>query len=268
MATFLHLLEDQSASSVHEEVLFALRGFQDDLIPQRVLRLFADLPHDRQRQATMLLASRASWARQMLQAVEQDRLDPLSIPIQTLRQCLLLDDDQLAATIQNHWGELSGDSTEQMKSDIRRMTDLLNRRFGDPYAGQKLFGVHCCKCHILFDRGGQIGPNLTTYARTDVANMVLNVVNPSATIREGFENYLVVTEDGLVMSGLIVDRDPQVVVLRTADGATATIPRAEIDTLRVQSQSLMPTGLLNELTDEQISDLFAYLRSTQPLNNR
>ena len=97
--------------------------------------------------------------------------------------------------------------------------------------------------------------------------MVLNIVNPSAEIREGFENYLVITDEGLAVSGLLVDRDNKVLTLRSAEGQTVTIERESIEESRVLGRSLMPEGLLQSLSDDQVVDLFAYLRSTQPLNN-
>ena len=67
---------------------------------------------------------------------------------------------------------------------------------------------------MLFAQGGKIGPDLTTYKRDDLRGMLLNVVNPSAEIREGFENYIVRTTDGRTLTGFIADQDANVVVLQ------------------------------------------------------
>jgi len=90
---------------------------------------------------------------------------------------------------------------------------------------------------------------------------------PSAEVREGFETYQALTEDGRIVTGFLVDRDNQVVVLRGADGQNVTLAQAEIEELLPQRKSLMPEGVLRELNDQQIRDLFAYLRSTQPLSD-
>src|SRR5262249_21183740 len=132
--------------------------------------------------------------------------------------------------------------------------------------GKKLFETHCGRCHALFGRGGQVGPDLTAYRRDDLATMLLSIVNPSAEIREGYETHLAVTQDGRTLSGFVVERDNRVVVLRGADGQDVVLERGNLDDLRPVPQSLMPEGLLDGLTDAQVRDLFAYLRSTQPLN--
>jgi putative heme-binding domain-containing protein len=138
---------------------------------------------------------------------------------------------------------------------------------GMPYSGKKLFAANCAKCHTLFGQGGQIGPDLTSYKRDDVANMLVNIVNPSAEVREGFGTYQVVTDDGRVVSGFLVDRDNQVIVLRGADGQTVSLAQDEVEEMVPLRKSLMPEGLLVKLNEQDVRDLFAYLRSTQPLND-
>jgi putative heme-binding domain-containing protein len=93
----------------------------------------------------------------------------------------------------------------------------------------------------------------------------MNVLQPNLEIREGFETYLVSTDDGRQLSGFIADQDSGVVVLRGVDGKNVVIPRDTIEDMKAAPVSLMPEGLLKSLSAEQTRDLFAYLRSTQPL---
>ena len=85
-------------------------------------------------------------------------------------------------------------------------------------------------------------------------------------VREGFENHIVVTSDGRVVNGFLADKDNQVVVLRGVDGQNIILRQGEIDEMVVSKISIMPEGTLKALTAEQIRDLFAYLRSSQPVN--
>jgi putative heme-binding domain-containing protein len=95
--------------------------------------------------------------------------------------------------------------------------------------------------------------------------ILLNVIHPSAEIREGFENYIVRTADGRTLTGFIADQDANVIVLRGADGQNLSLARDEIDDLRASRESLMPSGQLKTWSEQQVRDLFAYLRATQPL---
>ena len=269
-----NVLFDVTSSDVEAEVMSAsmaaLQTYADPKVASWAVDNYASLNATNQKLAQELLASRLPWVRAMLDGIENEDVDPLSISIETVRKCLLLagEDAELRSAIESRWGEgIAGETTETMKQEVARLSTLLNNQAGDVYQGQKLFRSNCGKCHKLFIDGGDIGPDLTTYQRSDVSTMALNIVNPSAEIREGFENYLVLTDEGRLITGLMVDRDNKVVVLRSAEGQTVTIDRDSIEESRVLGRSLMPEGLLNDLSDEQIIDLFAYLRSTQPLNN-
>ena len=72
--------------------------------------------------------------------------------------------------------------------------------------------------------------------------MLISVVNPGLEIREGFENYVVVTKDGRVLNGFLADKDNQIVILRGVDGQNMIIKRDDIDEMRVIPQSVMPEG--------------------------
>ena len=174
--------------------------------------------------------------------------------------------------MQKHWQDIQGATTAEMQQQVARISSLLNGPTAggpsaDPYDGKALFNKTCAKCHMLFGEGGRIGPDLTTYKRDDATQILINVVNPSAEVREGFETYLVVTNDGRSVTGFLFDQDNQIVVLRGADGQNVTIERNNIEEMVKQRTSLMPEGLLKDLNDQQVRNLFAYLRSSQPLNN-
>jgi putative heme-binding domain-containing protein len=68
-----------------------------------------------------------------------------------------------------------------------------------------------------------------------------------------------------VLTGVVVEQDKNVIVLRLDDGKELTIARDDIDAIKASPKSLMPEGLLKGLGDQDVRDLFAYLRSTQPL---
>ncbi|HEX3654502.1 MAG TPA: c-type cytochrome, partial [Pirellulales bacterium] len=173
----------------------------------------------------------------------------------------------LAERVAKLWGHVDGATTADMREQIARLQKTLKAGTGTPYAGKKLFSATCAKCHRLFTDGGQIGPDLTSFKRDDVTNMLTNIVNPSAEVREGFETYVAVTGDGRVVSGFLADRDNRMIVLRGIDGQNVALEQDDLEQFERQKRSLMPEGLLQKMTDQQIRDLFAYLRSTQPLAN-
>ena len=86
------------------------------------------------------------------------------------------------------------------------------------------------------------------------------IVEPSAEIREGFQSYAALTDDGRLVTGMLAEQTAHAVTLRGADNQTTTIATSQIEELRALKTSLMPEDTLKELSDQQIRDLFAYLR--------
>src|SRR5262249_24996028 len=153
----------------------------------------------------------------------------------------------------------------ELQSRIERLGSVVREGAGIPKPGKKIFEQQCTRCHLLFGQGGKVGPDLTTYRRDDLDTMLLNIVNRSAEIREGFVASVIAMTDGRFLTGVIVDQDKNVVVIRDTDGHDATLNRDAIESMRPCPSSLMPEGLLDQLSGQGVRDLFAYLRSTQPL---
>jgi putative membrane-bound dehydrogenase-like protein len=258
-------LAGHSDNELRRAAIGSLQRYDDPAIPAKLVELLPTLPIDAQPLALSVLGGRAAWARVLLERIKAGEIDADLVPSSLVNNMLLVGDEANAALVREIWGDEAGGSAEAIKTEIARLTELVRDSHGSPYEGRKLFNQTCAKCHKLYDRGGEIGPDLTAYQRDNLDRMLANIVNPSAEIREGFENFVLETTDGRALTGFLADQDNQVVVLRTSEGQNVTVPREEIEELRGAGQSLMPEGLLRDLTDEQARDLFAYLRGTQPL---
>ncbi|HET6879077.1 MAG TPA: PVC-type heme-binding CxxCH protein [Pirellulales bacterium] len=263
----LEVLRTTSDDGLRVAALAALEKYDSPEIAADVLAGFPSWTEDVRSVAQSLLASRKAWTLALLEALDAKQVDAATISREVARKLTVHREPRIAELVQKHFGNIEGATTGQMQEQIARLTDAIRNGPGTPYSGKKLFTANCGKCHTLFEQGGQIGPNLTSYKRDDVANMLVNIVNPSAEVREGFETYQAVTDDGRVVSGFLVDRDNQVIVLRGADGQTISLAQDEIDEMVPLRKSLMPEGLLDKLGEQDVRDLFAYLRSTQPLND-
>lgn len=266
LPVLLDLLDTTDDPDLTSAVLTALQSYAEPRIAEEVLLRYANWSKDVQQVAQSLLASRPAWAELFLDAVDRGQLAPESVMPSAVRRITVHADLANAALLEKHWPTLDTQAVQDAERQIARLTQVLGSGSGDPYAGKELFNQRCAKCHMLFGEGGSIGPELTRYARDDTSRMLLNIIRPSAEVREGFESYLVLTVDGRAASGFLVDQDKQIVVLRDADGQNVTLQHDRIDQMVRQRHSVMPSGLLDDLTDQQVRDLFACLRSGQPIN--
>ncbi|MEO1982314.1 MAG: c-type cytochrome [Fuerstiella sp.] len=176
----------------------------------------------------------------------------------------LHDDAEIKRLIEKHWGRVRSTTSAEKKQQIERLAALLKQDSGDLMHGQLLFKKNCGVCHTLFGEGGRTGPKLTGYERTNLKFLLPAIVDPSAAIREEFTNFLVLTNDGRTVTGLIDKQDPRTVTIRLVNNETTLINRDDIEVLKALDVSIMPEGLMKKLSDQETQDLLAYLISNAP----
>ena len=142
-------------------------------------------------------------------------------------------------------------------------TELKHRDFEN---GRTMFAAAgCYACHRFQNQGGMTGPDLTTAGRRySVRDLLDQVVNPSKVINDQFSAVMVITDQGLVHSGVVVNLNNNGLTLNTDltdPNKRVTINRNTIDEMMVSKTSPMPAGLFNRMTRDEIMDLVAYLIS-------
>ncbi|MBC7964548.1 MAG: dehydrogenase, partial [Fuerstia sp.] len=110
----------------------------------------------------------------------------------------------------------------------------------------------------LFDSGIAIGPDLTGAQRTNIDYVLLNLIDPSSSISNDFRMQIIETTDGRIVTGLLVGESDNAITVQTAT-EKLVIPAIEIEQRVVANVSMMPEGLLQRLTPDEVRDLFAYL---------
>lgn len=260
---------DDSDASIVRASLVALQSYEDDRIAVEVLVHWSKLPESIQAVAGSLLSSRGSWALQWVEAVQSGGIDKTLVPRDALVDMQRHKNANLDKLIIQIWGQQAPTSKEVLEAEIGRLTEVIRGKSGgNPYDGHDIFLERCANCHTLYNEGGKVGPDLTGYRHQSLDSLLLSIVNPSAEIREGFERHTVLTADGRILSGLVVDQNESIVVIRPPAGQDLVLKRQEIDEFVPDRTSLMPTGSLENMTDGQLRDLFAYLRTSQPLTAR
>jgi putative heme-binding domain-containing protein len=252
-------------NALRSAALGTLTGYDDPAIPDEVIKSYTNMSDDVQASAQGLLVTRRAWAARFLEAIDGHVIDSRTVPREVTEKLLLLGDMRINVMATRLFGPIKPATSIELYGQINRLAALIRAGSGIPKPGKQIFDKQCARCHALFGKGGNVGPDLTTYRRDDLETMLLNIVNPSAVIREGYVSSIISLTDGRVLSGVVVEQDQNVVVMRNSDGKDFVLARADIDAIRPGSSSIMPEGFLRDLSDQQVRDLFAYLRSTQPL---
>ncbi len=153
-------------------------------------------------------------------------------------------------------------------NQIRRLESLLpTLQGGDITRGQAVFNsakATCYSCHAIGYMGGRIGPDLTRIGQVRTERDLLEaILYPSASFARGYEPVVIRTRAGEVHSGVLRNNDlPDEIVLATQRDEIR-IPRRDIVDMQPGTVSLMPQGLTDQLTRDELADLLAFLKATR-----
>ncbi len=137
---------------------------------------------------------------------------------------------------------------------------------GDAGRGRALFAAQSCRaCHTDADGQTPKGPHLVDIGkRYSPAELVESMLKPSVKIAQGYEAYSFAMANGQLFAGFVVREGASTVQVRESSGALRELKRSDIEERRRQETSVMPEGIVANLTPEGLADLVAYLRSLGP----
>jgi putative heme-binding domain-containing protein len=149
-----------------------------------------------------------------------------------------------------------------------RLEDILSSLpEGDIRRGQAVFNGTkgaCATCHAIGYLGGTIGPDLTRIGRVrEKRDLVESIVFPSASFVRSYESLSVATADGKLHNGLVQRESPDEVILVLAADQIVRIGRDQIEDMVPGTVSIMPAGLDQQLTLQELADLVEFLEACQ-----
>ena len=258
----LKIVENGSTSgALREAALEALSRYDKAEIGDRVVKSYPMFHSDyRDRMAALrLLATRAAWSHVLLTTiVESKRISKGDIPEDIVRSLKLLNDPGINKTVDQLWPDTRALTSSEKITRMNKILDLVKSSpKGDAGQGRLLFLSTCGGCHKLYNEGGSIGPDLTGYERDNINTLLINIVDPNADIREGYEVQRIVTVDGRTLEGRIVARNGSNITIQPAmGGRETTVVAREIS---AGPASIMPERLMDKMSDKQLRDLFTYI---------
>ncbi len=150
---------------------------------------------------------------------------------------------------------------EQMEDPLARYIDTLAG--GDEVPGRQIFfgktEISCVRCHKIGDVGGEVGPDISGVGRDKDRRYILEaILDPNKSISEGFAQTIVLTDDGVLHTGLVVEQTDTAMTMLDADGNRTTIELNAVEEQK-QGQSSMPTDLIKHLSPLELRDLIEFL---------
>jgi len=246
------------------EAIQGLALYDQKDIPAKILeRLGTYSPSEREAMVQTLTA-RPSFAKVLLQAVRDGKISPQEISAFHARQIASFGDDDLTRQLTQVWGDVrisAAEKRELMHSKKAQLPAEVLAQANLP-AGRMLFQKTCATCHVLYGQGRRLGPDLTGSNRKNIDYLLENIVDPSSSVGAGFRAVVILLDNGRILNGVISEQNDRTLTLQSAQ-ETITLDRRTIDEIKPTTVSLMPDGLLQNLSTEQIRDLFGYLMSSE-----
>ena len=132
---------------------------------------------------------------------------------------------------------------------------------GDATRGAEVFTRVCSACHTHQGKGGKVGPDLTGVRNQPADALLLHILVPNYEVVPAYQTITVATDDGRNLSGWLAGETDNSITLRTAFGTEETVLRKNIASLTASGLSLMPDGLEQTMTKDELVNLIAFLKS-------
>lgn len=248
-----------------ETAVKGLAQFGDDEVGKNLVKNLSKLRRPEDKAAVVdALVTRPKWAGFLLKQLESGKIARSVMTPFHARQILAMKDEALLELLRDVWGEVRR-SDEALNKKIAALEKVLIpevRAQGDKAQGRVLFQTLCASCHQLYGEGAKLGPDLTGSGRADLGYLLENIVAPNSVVPAEYQMSIVTLNDQRILSGVVSSSDAKTTTLRTLAGEV-TIEKSSIVKVTRVADSMMPPGLLDPLSEEQIRDLISYLMHPQ-----
>ncbi len=255
--TLAELLDSRQPQAVAAAAVETLGRFPDPSVAQTIVDVWAQLTPRLRNAATEVLFARRERLPVLLAAIDngtvhRSQLDPARI------QMLLAHRDQ---RIRKEAMRLLDVEVGSNREDVVATYREALKMSADVGRGKGVFKRECAKCHRLEGVGHDLGLPLATIKDRGQEGILLNILDPNRNINPKYVNYIVITDAGRSLTGMIAAEAANSITLKRAEGEKDTVLRTEIDELVDTGVSIMPEGLEKQLTKQDMADLIEYLMS-------
>ena len=244
------------------DAIRAMAAYEDDRLADTLLARYPKFDATTRLEVVQTLASRSASGWKLAQAIQRGEVPKREVPAYVARQLRRV----VGSGFVEIWGPVDALPADTARA-IEKYRTLLTAEAiadADPLRGHRVFQTTCAACHRLYGEGGAVGPDITGANRSDLTYLLGNILTPSEVIQDDYRMTTILTREGRLYSGILVGEDPRQIRLRVAtQPEPVTVSKASIASREIAPVSMMPEGLLQNLSDAEVLDLIAYLQTTE-----
>ena len=251
------LLVPRSPDALQQAIVAHVASDLDPGIAEMLLAGWKSHSPTLRSQILSTLASRDNWVKALLDGLVSGRVSTADIDAVMRQRLLATKSPEIQAGFRKSF---SLTSTPDRAAVLARYNESL-RLAGMAARGKMVFGKKCVNCHRHEDVGYEVGPNLVSLTDKSPQTLLASILDPSAAVEAKYVNYILSTDGGRIVTGILAAETASSITLLAADGKQEVILRNEIDELQSTGKSLMPDGLEKELSPQDVADIIEYLRA-------
>jgi putative heme-binding domain-containing protein len=251
------LLKFRQPREVQAAAVETLARFDQPAVPTLLLEAWPGLSPALRAGVVEALLSRPAWVAFFFGAVEQGKINRGDVDparIQALQT-------QLDAPLRARAAKLFAATKLAHRQDVVIAYQKALQLKGNRTRGKEVFTKVCSGCHRLEGVGAQVGADLHAIRDQGVDAILLNILDPNREVKPQFLSYILETDTGRILTGIIAEETANSITVRRADGTAETVLRMHISELRSTGLSFMPEGLENQVDVPAMADLLAFLTS-------
>jgi len=260
-AEALPLLREQWEKSdsevVRRAVLRTLGDYDDPAIATWLLASWKQVPPALRSEIIKTLQKRKTWARSLLEAVARKEIPATELNSNTVLAIRSFADKEMNDLLEKVWGRVR-ETPADIEKKIEKYRLAMSSGRGDAERGRAVFEKHCAQCHRFRQQGHEVGPDLDGAERS-LDYLLINILDPNRVVGQPYFTRVILTKDGKVLTGILAAEDGQSVSIRRENNVIETVPRTNIEEMKVETRSLMPDNLDQNLSEQEFRDLVSYL---------
>jgi putative membrane-bound dehydrogenase-like protein len=254
------LLSPQTPQDVQAAAIEGLARMKGDDVPAMLLRGWKSHSLALRNLILDVLLGRNEWTALLVTALEDSRIAPADVDA-ARRQRLF---QHSSRTIRQRAEKLFADA---INPDRQKVLDAYSAAFtatGDAKRGAEVFTKTCATCHKIGAIGQHVGPDMAGIADKSPQSLLIAILDPNRAVEAKFTNFVAETRGGEVFTGIIASETGTSLTMISADGKPHTILRDQLKSLRSTGTSLMPENLESGYSPQDMADLIAFIRTTNP----
>lgn len=256
-ALLIDLLNDQI---LQQPAVLALAAFDKPEISTAILSHLSKLKPKVQHDALSTMASRLTYATELMAAIDNQSVDAELLSADVVRQLRAHNDPKINRQLERFWGISRSSSVSKLDEikKYKRIVGMGNSDLSNLSNGRVMFNRVCASCHKLYGEGGELGPDLTGSDRKNLHYVLSNVIDPNAEIPNDYRTAIIRMKDNRVLIGVVRSREPKRITVVTPS-EVIFLPKRDVAKIDAQNYSIMPEGLIRVFKDQELRDLISYL---------